>query len=289
MLKDTAIVHVDLNDTPSIPLGDSTGVEPQDELTIIGFPGNGDISQKDDPTPTSFLTPSLNKLYVSALKQSDDGAPLIQVGGNVEDGDSGGPAIDRDGNIVGLVSFGLTPNGGTTNFLQASQSAQDEVQKLNLDTTPGNFTRAWRQAFADYASTNQGHWSKAQDEFQELQKSYPNFRAVARYETYAQKQSKGELIQPAKRNRYLLIGLPLSLLIVVAGVLVMFMFRRRYQRSQLAFHSAPYTASYPDPVDPARTSAMPYKTTPPYVGEVIEHPQQARDPGIDQPTSTWEQ
>src|SRR5713226_6159066 len=42
--KDVAIVHVSLNDMPTVQLGDSTNVQQQDELTIIGFPGNGDVS-----------------------------------------------------------------------------------------------------------------------------------------------------------------------------------------------------------------------------------------------------
>ena len=105
-----------MNDTPSITLGDSTNVEPQDQLTIIGFPGNGDIPTANNATTLSqavnpsigFFTASVNKVYVSALKPYTSGAPLIQVGGNVEHGDSGGPALDSNGNIVGIVSFGGT-------------------------------------------------------------------------------------------------------------------------------------------------------------------------------------
>src|SRR6185312_2747237 len=103
--KDVAIVHINMDDTPSIPLADSSNIEQQDELTIIGFPGNGDVSQKNDPT--QFLTSSINKIFVSALKQTDSGAPVIQVGGNIEHGDSGGPALDSHGNLVGVVSFGI--------------------------------------------------------------------------------------------------------------------------------------------------------------------------------------
>src|SRR6266550_2689418 len=102
--KDVAIVHVSLNDMPSVQLGDSTNVQQQDELTIIGFPGNGDVSNK----PTDLLTSSINKINVSSIKTTDSGAEVIQVGGNVEHGDSGGPALDNTGAVVGIVSFGLS-------------------------------------------------------------------------------------------------------------------------------------------------------------------------------------
>src|SRR2546430_4621290 len=138
--KDVSIVHVSLNDMPSVQLGDSTNVQQQDELTIIGFPGNGDVSNK----PTDLLTSSINKISVSSIKTTDSGAEVIQVGGNVEHGDSGGPALDNSGAVVGIVSFGLSSSDspGGTSFLQASDSARGLVQSLHLDTTPGAFQKA---------------------------------------------------------------------------------------------------------------------------------------------------
>lgn len=187
---DVAIVHVNMNDMPSVQLGDSSNVQQQDALRIIGFPGNGDVSTK----PTDILTPSINIINVSSIKTSDSGAQVIQVGGNVEHGDSGGPALDSAGSVVGIVSFGLSGanSPGGTSFLQASNSAQTLVQSLNLDTTPGPFQKAWSQAFNDYAATTPGHWHKAEQGFAKLATSYPLFKAVTPYLTYSQDQAKNE-------------------------------------------------------------------------------------------------
>src|SRR5260370_219981 len=155
--KDVAIIHVsNMDDMPMVQLGDSSGVQVQDQLTIIGFPGNGDVST----TPTNLLTSSVNTVSVSSIKTTDTGAPLIQVGGNVEHGDSGGPALDSTGKVVGIVSFGIGTQG-ITSFLQAGNSAQQLVQQLNLKTTPGAFQTASSQAFNDYSVTRSGHWHKA--------------------------------------------------------------------------------------------------------------------------------
>lgn len=67
--KDVAIVHVNLNDTPSVQLDDSSGIQQQDGLTIIGFPGAGDVSQK----PTNLLATSVNDILVSSVKTTDQG------------------------------------------------------------------------------------------------------------------------------------------------------------------------------------------------------------------------
>lgn len=192
--SDVAIIHVSMNDMPMVQLGDSSNVQQQDQLSIIGFPGNGDVSSK----PTDILTPSVNLINVSSTKTTDSGAQVIQVGGNVEHGDSGGPALDTTGAVVGIVSFGLASanSPGGTSFLQASNSARTLVQSLNLDTTPGPFQKAWNQAFADYAATYSGHWHKAQQEFAKLASSYPQFKAVTPYLTYAQQQAQTEKTTP---------------------------------------------------------------------------------------------
>src|SRR5438552_642337 len=130
--KDVAIIHVNnMNDMALVQLGDSSSVQQQDSLTIIGFPGNGDVAGN---TATDLLTLSVNQVFVSSIKTTNSGAPLLQVGGNVEHGDSGGPALANNGTIVGIVSFGSGSGQGSTSFLQASSSATALVQSLGLNT-----------------------------------------------------------------------------------------------------------------------------------------------------------
>lgn len=192
--KDVAIVHVPFTDTPSISLGDSSQVQVQDALTIIGFPGNGDVSN----SPTNLLTPSVNMVMVSALKTTDNGASVIQVGGNVEHGDSGGPAIDSQGNVVGVVSFVISDGSvGATSFLQASTSALALVQTLHLDTTSGPFEQEWSQALTDYNATTIGHWHKAAQELTRIATAYPLFQGITPYLTTAQGQARTEPVPQA--------------------------------------------------------------------------------------------
>ena len=248
---DTAIIHANIPDTPSIKLGDSTNVEPQDELTMIGFPGNGDIlvqnarTLTDAASPsTGFLTASLNKMYVSALKQSTNGASLIQVGGNVEHGDSGGPVLDNSGDIIGVASFvgADTPSG--TGFLQASSTAQQMVNELHLDMQPGKFEAAWSQAFAAYSSTDAGHWHLAQQQMQKLQADYPSFRAVQPFLDYASTQASKETATSTNPFTNLSLAIGIVLMALVLIFLVLFLVRRK-RGSQVAL--ATQSASYQSP------------------------------------------
>jgi serine protease Do len=234
--KDVAIIHVAMDDMPSVQLGDSSNVQVQDNLTIIGFPGNADVSMR----PTDFLTSSVNRIFVSSIKTTDSGAQVIQVGGNVEQGDSGGPALDSQGQVVGIVSFG-TPGG--TSFLQASNSARALVSALHLDTTPGPFQRAWEQAFNDYASTAAGHWHRAAQEFASLAARYPAFKAVTPYLNYARQQAAHEsTVAPSKKpaqgsgTQALLpwvatgAGAMAVLILALGGLTLVLVRRRRGQR-----------------------------------------------------------
>ncbi|HEU5379187.1 MAG TPA: trypsin-like peptidase domain-containing protein [Ktedonobacteraceae bacterium] len=187
--RDVAIIHVNgMDDMPMLQLDDSSSVQQQDDLKIIGFPGNGDVST----SPTNLLTSSVNPIQVSSIKTTDNGAPVIQVSGNVEQGDSGGPALDTQGHVVGVVSFSVVATSGSTSFLQASNSAKSLIAAAGVSTTPSAFQQLWSKAFTDYASKAPGHWHQARQEFQQITTQYPRFKAIAPFLQYATQQAQTE-------------------------------------------------------------------------------------------------
>lgn len=227
---DVSIIHVDgLTDMPSVPIGDSDAVSPTDTLTIIGYPGNGDMNHYSQgqpaAVPNDFLTESINQVYVSAIKTNDSGGKLIQVGGNVEHGDSGGPALNAAGQIVGVVSFGGTDMPDGTSFMQAVSNAQTLIQQAGIDTTPGTFEKLWTQALTDFGSTASGHWHKAAQELQTIQTNYPNFHGADDYLTYAQQQAQNESTSGGglslPTNATTLAGIGLGALAIIALVAIL--------------------------------------------------------------------
>src|SRR5579872_2417201 len=231
---DLAILHVNLTDTPSIQLDDSSQVAVDDQLTIIGFPGNGDqFRAVSDQTvdANDLLTPSVNNVTVSSIKTNSDDAKLIQVSGNVEHGDSGGPALDASGNIVGVVSFGTSDGSaetvGSTSFLRSSNDAQPLIANANVNTTPGNFEKQWEQAFSDYAATTAGHWHTAARELDALANSYPTFKGVQPYKDYADKAAAIEQLPADTSTITLIISIFVALALIAAIVLTVVLLRQR--------------------------------------------------------------
>ncbi|HEX8996309.1 MAG TPA: trypsin-like peptidase domain-containing protein [Ktedonobacterales bacterium] len=245
---DLAVLHIDAQDTPSIRLDSSADVQALDSLTIIGFPGNGDANNN----PTNLLTPSFNVASVSAIKTNTDGAELIQVGGNIEHGDSGGPALDAQGRIVGVVSFGGPDNQGITAFLRSSDSARHLAASVKVDMRPGTFESAWERAFADYAATYPGHWRRSSQEFAALLKSYPEFKGAAPYAAWARTQARFERIPQQRRFPLAPIALvALGIAALALAVIVVTLYRAAFRRpidgqdlASLAFWRRGMTRAY---------------------------------------------
>jgi len=190
--QDLAIVHVPMQDAPSVQLADSSKIQGQGDFTVIGFPGNVDVSQQ----PNDFLTASVNMISASSKQTNATATPLSQVGGNADNGNGngGGLALDSQGNIIGIISS--LDSSGSSSFLQENNNQRAMLSSVNLDTTPGQFQQLWSQAFQDYVSTAPSHWQKAQGDFNQLQANYPNFKAAQPYLNYAQQQVQSELATP---------------------------------------------------------------------------------------------
>lgn len=214
---DLALIHVGLSDTPTIQLASSSELAIEDTLAVIGFPGNGDVNAD----PTNLLTPSVNNANVSAIKRNDNGSQLIQVGGNIEHGDSGGPALDTNGHIVGIVSFGGADDRGITAFLRSSDSALTLLHAAKIDTTPGAFQKMWEHAFATYADTAPGHWQAASREMDTLSRSYPDFHGLDAYRQYADTAAVREAAESSSAPGFI-SALPLPLPIMAAVVAAIF-------------------------------------------------------------------
>ncbi len=229
--NDLAILHVALTDTPSIQLDNSSSVAVQDQLTIVGFPGNGDVST----SATDLFTPSVNIINVSAIKDGDNGAKLIQVGGNVEHGDSGGPALDAAGHIVGVVSFG-GPDAGSTAFLRSSNDALSLISSAGINVQPGAFQQLWEQAFSDYSSTSAGHWHKAARELDALASQYPAFKGAQPYKDYADQAAQTEKVPVDSFAVTAIVGVvAVVVLLIVGGMVLLLVLRgRRKKAPQLA-------------------------------------------------------
>ena len=87
---DLAVIRVDAKDLKPLELGDSASIKQGDEVVAIGNPRG--------------LEHSVVSGVVSGIRKLD-GKPLIQLAMPIEQGNSGGPVLDRRGRVLGLVTM----------------------------------------------------------------------------------------------------------------------------------------------------------------------------------------
>ncbi len=124
--KDIAILKIDKEGFPSLTLGSAKTLKPGGRIYVLGYPVVADINDSGitEPTFTSGI--------VSAFKKSSQGDyDVIQIDANSSGGNSGGPAFNERGEIVGIATFGSTVKEGY-NWILPVEFAKEFLDELNV-------------------------------------------------------------------------------------------------------------------------------------------------------------
>lgn len=87
---DLAVIRVDAKDLKPLPLGDAANVDAGREVVVLGNPQG--------------LAHSVTKGVVSGSREID-AMPVLQLAIPIEPGNSGGPTLDRQGRVLGIVTM----------------------------------------------------------------------------------------------------------------------------------------------------------------------------------------
>ena len=145
--KDIAVVKIEAHDLPVLKLGNSSDLKLQQLVFPVGYPGAaspGPLSLLGEKTS---LEVSITRGTVSALKVDYKGVPVIQTDAAITHGNSGGPACNEDGEVIGISTFGSLASDSYTgapkevagfNFLVPIDTAKEFIDdagvKYNLSS-----------------------------------------------------------------------------------------------------------------------------------------------------------
>jgi len=164
--RDCAIIKVKTQNAPALPVGDSTKSQVEDHIIVIGYPGVADA--KDLLDEKSELQPSVTDGAISALKHATTGEQILQISAPITHGNSGGPAIDQHGNVVGLATFGTEVQG--FNFLVASATLMDFVKEAKVTLAPSKTLQLWQKGLEHYWADE---YTDAITAFEEVESDWP--------------------------------------------------------------------------------------------------------------------
>lgn len=221
--SDVALLKVEGNNFPALPLGSLEDVTTGEELQIIGFPGIAGGNNSVLLDSSANAEPTITRGVVSALKKAKGNQKnLIQTDASINHGNSGGPALDSNGKVIGIATYGLMPEegGGNYNFLRDIGDLKDLMNKYNVDQNSGPTYQSWKNGLNNYWLS---YFKYAKTDFTKTKELYPIHPSVDKYlkETNSKINSTADItpmFTRAQRKIYMTIsGVVMS--ISVIGIL----------------------------------------------------------------------
>lgn len=181
-MLDAAVIKIDMTDLPTVDLaGRATHVHLGENLYIIGYPGA--VLWHDFLSAESRGAASVTYGRVSGFKLDVNDRWVIQTDAPISWGNSGGPAFNRSGEVIGQATFITTSLEGDQaiqgfNFLIPVETLWQMLRDLGV--TPNRddpFMDAWEHAVAAYF---QGDYERALERLDAADKLLPGLWDVER-------------------------------------------------------------------------------------------------------------
>jgi len=180
--KDVAILKVETNEElPTIALGDSSKVVIGEKIYCIGYPGVATFHPylKGE----SATLPTVTSGIVSAVKQMPGGWNVIQTDAAIYHGNSGGPALNANGEVIGISTFGsMDYNTGQTvegfNFLVPVNIAKEFLKEIGVTPHQGSLDEHYKKALELMWN---GYYSKALKEFAIVEQMCPGHPYIQQF------------------------------------------------------------------------------------------------------------
>jgi len=182
---DLALLKVTQSNMPTVLLGDSNEAAVGQTIYAIGYPGV--VLFHDFLNEEQTMEPSVTSGIISAFRETTDGSPAIQTDATITHGNSGGMAINEQGKVVGVTTFGsLTEQGYESpgfNFLRPSSLVEALLNANGVQNEQGTTDEVFQEGldlFWDY------HYSASIEKFQQVLNLFPGHPDAQHYVTEAQ-------------------------------------------------------------------------------------------------------
>lgn len=199
--SDAAIIKISGSNYPVAKTGTLASVQQGSALTILGFPGaassNGIVDEN-----SSKVTVTSGK--VSAIKNANGSdKKLVETDTTIGHGNSGGPAFDSTGKVIGLATYGVFATGdGTFNYIRDIKDVLDLATNKSVKLTTTSTTQnKWEEGLDLFYKAR---YSKAVKKFEQVKASYSQHSKVDEFIASANERIKNG--QDVKDFPYILVG-----------------------------------------------------------------------------------
>jgi S1-C subfamily serine protease len=180
--QDLALLRLEASDMPTLPLGDSASLQIGDKLHIVGFPAV--VLGHELLNATAKMEVSVTSGAVSGFRQDRANQPVIQTDAPAASGNSGGPALNDAGEVVGVLTFvTLSSDAERTlvqgfNFIIPSAAVAKFLEGTAVSRrSAGRFNAAWHAGLRHYFL---GNYRRAHAHLAEANRLLPELPDVRR-------------------------------------------------------------------------------------------------------------
>lgn len=224
--SDVALLKLDgAKEYPYLSLGSIDGLGSGSALTVIGFPGLAENALVN----TSESVPTATEGKVSSIRTANGTSnKLIQSDVSIAHGNSGGPALNSNGEVVGIATYAIEEQGAQVNYMRDIADLKLLLSKNNIGIPTANSgsEKLWQDGLSKYAKA---YYTSAISDFKKVKQIYPQNRLVDEFiaKAEAAKKEGKEAIAP---EIYLTIVVIVVVVIFIPGIILLFVVRHHRKR-----------------------------------------------------------
>jgi S1-C subfamily serine protease len=221
---DLALLRIDRKGLPSLPLGDSDNTRIGESIFSVGYPA---VASSSDEviggwlSRDSDLEATFNPGTITAIKRNVANVPVLQSNVAIYRGNSGGPAVNLDGEVIGVSTWGHT-NAESIKFLVPIDIAKTFLGEAGVTaSTAGAFNGHYRAALD---AAREGKWVSTKSELAMASKLFPSSPDLIRLGHDADRAIRA---LPPWRRHPIAAGVAGAFFVMLAGAGTLFAVRSR--------------------------------------------------------------
>ncbi len=213
--SDVALLKITGKNFPALKLGSKEAVKTGSTIYVLGYPGIADNQYLVDLEDSEI---TVTRGIISAFKKAaGDKRTLLQTDASINHGNSGGPAVNGEGVVVGIATYGLTPEegSGNFNFLRDVSDAKTLIERKKLATNLGKTSDEWSRGIDNFWMRR---YAEAVKNFEGTKLLYPFHPLADSYRAEAQRRiAAGEGVSEEAKSDQSYVGW--LLMAVIGGFL----------------------------------------------------------------------
>ncbi len=154
---------------PGLSLAQPSQIIPGQKVVVIGYPAAAASQTLFSAQSSTIATVTSGSL--SAVKQNPTGIfNLIQVDATISQGNSGGPILDSEGNVLGVATYQISQSQVGYNAGVSVEEVLKLASQNQVTLTESTVTNSIEDGLSNF---NKGYYSLAVKNFDSAKKSYP--------------------------------------------------------------------------------------------------------------------